>query len=147
MRDSGRDQIPPDVRFAGKPAEMRAPPWISSPHQFLTEIPSCEAGHVAAPDQCCSNVRKFLPWRRPHVTLTGSHVLATDQLTFCTAGIFHEPSRIEGSLSFGQYRRSISWNLPSGAGSQLDSFSVPVNPSGCRDRPSRPDWILDFAWR
>ena len=29
-----------------------------------------------------------------------SHVLATDQLTFCTAGIFHEPLRIEGSLSF-----------------------------------------------
>src|SRR5580700_6261977 len=38
MRDSGWDQLPPDVRFAGKPAEMRAPPWITDcPHQLLTE--------------------------------------------------------------------------------------------------------------
>jgi hypothetical protein len=29
------------------------------------------AGHVTAPDQYCSNVRKFLPWRRPHVTFAG----------------------------------------------------------------------------
>ena len=50
MRDSGWDQLPPDVRFAGKPAEMRAPPWVTiSPHLLLTEIPSCEAEHMAAP--------------------------------------------------------------------------------------------------
>jgi hypothetical protein len=49
MRDSGGDQLPPDVRFAGKPAEMRAPPWITDcPHQLLTESPSCEAEHMAA---------------------------------------------------------------------------------------------------
>jgi hypothetical protein len=49
MRDSGWDQLPPDVRFAGKPAEMRAPPWITAcPHQLLTEIPSCEAGYRSA---------------------------------------------------------------------------------------------------
>jgi len=29
---------------------------------------------VTAPDQCCSNVRKFLPWRRPHVTQSGHQV-------------------------------------------------------------------------
>src|SRR5262249_7227164 len=29
--------------------------------QPLTERPSCEAEQMAAPDQCCSNVRKFLP--------------------------------------------------------------------------------------
>jgi len=46
MRDSGRDQLPPDVRFAGKPAEMRAPPWITvRQHSLLTEAPSCEAGN------------------------------------------------------------------------------------------------------
>src|SRR5271167_2841054 len=56
MRDSGRDQLPPDVRFAGKPAEMRAPPWITvCPHQLLTETPSCEAGHVTAPDHAASS--------------------------------------------------------------------------------------------
>ena len=50
MRDSGWDQLPLDVRFAGKPAEMRAPPWITDcPHQLLTEMPSCEAEHMAAP--------------------------------------------------------------------------------------------------
>jgi transposase len=30
--------------------------------------PHQQAGHVTAPDQCCKNVRKFLPGRRPHVT-------------------------------------------------------------------------------
>ena len=47
------------------------------------------------------------------------------QLALITEGIFHEPSRIEGLFSFGQYRRSISWNLPAGAGSQFDSLSGP----------------------
>ena len=29
---------------------MRAPPWITDcPHQLLTEMPSCEAGHMTAP--------------------------------------------------------------------------------------------------
>ncbi|MGA8322250.1 MAG: hypothetical protein WB774_15890, partial [Xanthobacteraceae bacterium] len=30
-----------------------------------------QAGHMTAPDQCCSNVRKFLPRRRPHMTHSG----------------------------------------------------------------------------
>jgi len=38
------------VKFAGKPAEMRAPPWITvRQHSLLTETPSCEAEHMAAP--------------------------------------------------------------------------------------------------
>jgi hypothetical protein len=37
----------------------------------------------------------------------------------------HVPSRMEGSLSFGQYIRSIRMNLPAGAGSQLLSLSDP----------------------
>ena len=32
--------------------------------------PHKQAGHMTAPDQCCSNVRKFLPRRRPHMTDT-----------------------------------------------------------------------------
>src|SRR5262245_10132605 len=70
MRDSGWDQLPPDVRFAGEALQkMRAPPWIAIYlNQPLTEKPSCEAGHMTAPDQCCKNVRKFLPRRRrPHM--------------------------------------------------------------------------------
>jgi hypothetical protein len=61
MRDSGRDQLPPDVRFAGEALqEMRAPPWIAIYlNQPLTEKPSCEAGHMTAPDQCCINVKKI----------------------------------------------------------------------------------------
>src|SRR5271165_707298 len=58
-------------------------------------------------------------------TRLSSGIGTVTQLTLVTAGIFHEPSRIDGSFSFGQYRRSISWNLPSGAGSQLDSLSAP----------------------
>ncbi len=44
---------------------------------------------------------------------------------FDTAGVFHVPLRIEGSVSFGQYRRIISVNLPAGAGSQFDYLSAP----------------------
>jgi len=51
MRDSGWDQLPPDVRFAGEALQkMRAPPWIAIYlNQPLTEKPSCEAEHMAAP--------------------------------------------------------------------------------------------------
>ena len=35
------------------------------------------------------------------------------------------PSIIEGGFSLGQYSRSIRTNLPAGAGSQLDSFTLP----------------------
>jgi len=81
MRDSGWDQLPPDVRFAGEALQkMRAPPWIAIYlNQPLTEKPSCEAGHMTAPDQCCINVKKLLSIRRrPHmkrrefITLLGS---------------------------------------------------------------------------
>src|SRR5262249_43725439 len=53
MRDSGWDQLPPDVRFAGEPLQkMRAPPWIAIYlNQPLTEKPSCEAEHMAAPER------------------------------------------------------------------------------------------------
>src|SRR5262249_1941127 len=53
MRDSGWDQLPPDVRFAGEALQkMRAPPWIAIyPNQPLTEKPSCEG-------------RTLLKWRR-----------------------------------------------------------------------------------
>ena len=31
------------------------PPWITDcPHQLLTEMPSCEAEHMAAPTKCCT---------------------------------------------------------------------------------------------
>jgi hypothetical protein len=54
MRDSGWDQLPPDVRFAGEALQkMRAPPWIAIYlNQPLTEKPSCEAGHMTASDFC-----------------------------------------------------------------------------------------------
>ena len=31
------------------------------------QAPHKQAGHVTAPDQCCSDIREFLPRRRPHV--------------------------------------------------------------------------------
>jgi len=56
MRDSGWDQLPPDVRFAGEALQkMRAPPWIAIYlNQPLTEKPSCEAGHMTASDFCAA---------------------------------------------------------------------------------------------
>ena len=50
-------RLGPDPRRALWPA-------ASPPHK--------QAGHMTAPDQCCKNVRKFLPRRRrPHMTRTG----------------------------------------------------------------------------
>ena len=44
---------------------MRAPPWITDcPHQLLTEIPSCEAEHMAAPTNA-ANVKKLLANSEP----------------------------------------------------------------------------------
>ena len=54
--DSGWDQLPPDVRFAGEALQkMRSPPWIAIDlNQPLTEKPSCEAGHMTASDFCAA---------------------------------------------------------------------------------------------
>ena len=50
MRDSGWDQLPPDVRFAGKACSDESPALDRGlPNQRLTEKPSCEAEHMAAP--------------------------------------------------------------------------------------------------
>ena len=46
MRDSGWDQLPPDVRFAGDTCRTES---SALDHRLLTEIPSCEAEHMAAP--------------------------------------------------------------------------------------------------
>ena len=31
---------------------------------------------MTAPDQCCRNVKKLLPWRRPHVTQSGHQTVS-----------------------------------------------------------------------
>src|SRR5262249_33986305 len=54
-----------------------------------------------------------------------------------TAGGDQVPAMTEGSFSLGQYRRSISTNLPFGAGSQLDSLSLPGD-SFCRYSVTEP---------
>ena len=54
-----------------------------------------------------------------------------------TAGGSQVPSRIDGSFSRGQYRRSIRMNWSWGAGSQLDSLSLPGD-SFWRYRSSEP---------
>jgi hypothetical protein len=46
---------------------IRAEHYGQRPHR-----PHKQAGHMTAPDQCCNNVRKFLPGRRPHMTQSGS---------------------------------------------------------------------------
>lgn len=47
------------------------------------------------------------------------------QPVFVAAGRTHDPSRIDGFPSFGQYSRIIRINLPFGEGSQFDSLSAP----------------------
>ena len=64
-------------------------------------------------------------------------IRAKGHATFLTGGIFQDPLRIEGLFSFGQYIRNIRINLPSGAGSQFDSLSVPGE-SSWMYRLSRP---------
>ena len=64
---NARDGLGPDPRRALGPAAIRA---------GVQE----QAGHVTAPDQCCRNVKKFLPGRRPHVTLSD-----VDQFSFTVA--------------------------------------------------------------
>jgi hypothetical protein len=58
------------------------------------------------------------------------------------AGGFQLPSRIDGGVSFGQYRRSIGTNLAFGAGSQLASFALPGDRPVSKltgDLPPQPD--------
>ena len=52
-------------------------------------------------------------------------VSAASQATLLAAGTVHVPLMIDGSVSCGQYMRSINMKSPSGAGSQFDSLSLP----------------------
>src|SRR5262245_42558861 len=78
-------------------------------------------------------------WKPAAGAQGGGRLYHRRQATFFTGGMVHVPSRIDGSVSCGQYIRSIRMNLPAGAGSQLLSFSDPglsfwmyrsVEPSG-----------------
>src|SRR5580692_1932456 len=63
---------------------------------------------------------------------------------YCTcliAGNSHDPSRIVGGVSFGQYRRSIGMNFALGAGSQLASLPLPGE-SACRYRSTEPSVLV-----
>src|ERR1700740_2177167 len=67
-------------------------------------------------------------WNRTAVT---SRVAAETQGPACTAGGFHVPSpggRMDGGVSFGQYKRMTMYIGPSGAGSQL-AFLSPTGAS------------------
>src|ERR1700690_1828473 len=57
--------------FGSSHFKVRANDWdpIRAEHYGQRpDRPHKQAGHMTAPDQCCSNVRKFLPRRRPHMT-------------------------------------------------------------------------------
>jgi hypothetical protein len=47
--------------------------------------------------------------------------------TFATGGSFHEPSKIDGGCSFGQYIRIMVMNSPLGAGSQFRFFVLALS--------------------
>ena len=94
-------------------------PW--STQSFSTAITSAGVTPAWSAARMCRRVPDASMW-----IMDASRVQqATAYPTFFTAGIFQDPSMIEGSFSLGQYIRSIRMNLPSGAGNQLDSLSAP----------------------
>jgi hypothetical protein len=57
-----------------------------------------QAGHMTAPDQCCKNVRKFLPRRRrPHMTQSGHRTRAD------------RPEEMAGRDQAGRCLRHAAW--------------------------------------
>src|SRR5262244_725222 len=52
---------------------------------------SIRASGMTAPDQCCSNVKKFLPRRRPHVTQSGHHLALDNARSLCASETFLAP--------------------------------------------------------
>jgi hypothetical protein len=65
-----------------------------------------------------------LPFASPNANNSASTIDQVDARCF-TGGMVHEPSRIDGPFSLGQYIRNIRMNFPAGAGSQFDSKSAP----------------------
>src|ERR1700674_2950498 len=107
----------------GAKAEVRAPPLLVNVMDAASEKSPCHAFHRYR--SICEDHCRGSASRSRH--------------TLLTTGTFHVSFSIEGSSSFGQYIRSINWNLPDGAGNQLASFPAPglsfwmyrsVEPSG-----------------
>src|SRR5262245_66432631 len=67
MRDSGWDQLPPDVRFAGEALQkMRAPPWIAIYLNQPSDQPAnvkkkpCQLGAVHTWHKCAVREVRYL---------------------------------------------------------------------------------------
>ena len=88
-------RLGPDPRRALWPAASR-------PHK--------QAGHMTAPDQCCSYVRKFVPRRRPHMTQSGSRA-AQFAVMHKAAATIHRFDPYETGDSFPFRRQNGSRNL------------------------------------
>src|SRR4051794_10474759 len=81
MRDHGGDAVPPDVRFAGKPCDQKSSALddeaaarrsdLKEPAmKWLTNEPSCEAGHMTAADQIVTaSTNLWTRGRRPHTNI------------------------------------------------------------------------------
>jgi pimeloyl-ACP methyl ester carboxylesterase len=69
--------VQPDVGESLSDLADKMPPAAKS---IGPVVPHQQAGHVTAPDQCCSYIRKFLPRRRPHVTHSGLGRLMSDSV-------------------------------------------------------------------
>jgi len=71
-RDAAIDCRVGSARLAQEAQErnylIKTPDWISERPPRGGHQPHQQAGHMTAPDQCRSYVRKFLPRRRPHMT-------------------------------------------------------------------------------
>jgi hypothetical protein len=111
------------VARALRPAEARGVPMTGTKRRAALNSALPLVQRASSP-RCRRGLRK----RSAPPT---SRLYAAAYEAFLTAGGFQEPSRIDGSCSLGQYRRSIRTNFPAGAGSQLDSRSLPGD-SFCR---------------
>src|SRR5262245_40309519 len=103
-------------------------PWIVVVALGAPGVPViCCASTGPAPNSAVQvNAHPTTSFRTPFIAapLSASTNQSRDQLGL-TGGSCHEPSRIDGAFSFGQYSRIIRTNFPSGAGSQFDSLSGP----------------------
>src|SRR5262245_12678039 len=93
---------------------------ITEARRWVMQLSDTNGAARASPHRGVARRAVGLPPKRPRQP--SSTVTKPD---CCTPGGFHEPSRIDGGVSLGQYKRNIRMNLPVGAGSQFDSLFAP----------------------
>jgi class 3 adenylate cyclase len=82
---------------------------------------------VTAPDQCCTNVKKLLPWRRPHVTHNGHSNGDTLDSSFCPDDDCAPERSLWAIMDIGGWLRSLGLERYEAAfrGNEIDATILP----------------------